>query len=181
VHEFNIPIATLETIMPKKFALISVVLGSMFFLSANAADETATPATHEIDVDVWNVVVDTVKTHDIIRMGSTYFPDAILVGPKGTKAITKALEKWGRDMIDAQAKGDSATVAFRFSRREDDSETAFESGIFKYTEIEKSGSTASAYIPFEQLLLKKNGKWRILMERQLPDVTQGDWDKLPRQ
>ena len=61
-------------------------------------------------------------------------------------------------MIDAQAKGDFATVAFRFSRRQDDSETAFESGIFKYTEIEKSGSTTSAYIPFEQLLLKKNGK-----------------------
>ncbi len=167
--------------MSKKIAMISVLLGSICFLSANAADVAATPVTHEIDVDVWNVIVDTVVTNDIIRMGTTYFPDAILVGPKGTKPIATALEKWGRDMREAQAKGDTAAVAFRFSQRQDNAETAFESGIFKYTEIAKSGSSTSFYIPFEQLLLKKNGKWRILMERQLPDVTQGEWDKLPRQ
>jgi hypothetical protein len=30
------------------------------------------------------------------------------------------------------------------------------------------------------LLAKTNGKWLILMERQFPEVTQAEWDKLPK-
>lgn len=160
---------------------MSVLLWLMLSLSANAAEESKLLATQEIDLGVWNVIIDTVATHDIIRQGEVYSPDAILVASKGPIPISKGLQKWGQDMIDAQKKGDTATVAFRFSRRQDNAETAFESGIFKYTEISKSGSTTSMYVPFEQLLLKKDGKWHILMERQLPDVTQSEWDKLPLQ
>jgi hypothetical protein len=83
-------------------------------------------------------------------------------------------------MVAAKAKGDSATVEFRFSRRQDDTNTAFEAGIFKYTVIEKSGKSSPRFYPFEQLLVKTNGKWRVLMERQFAEVTQDAWEKLPR-
>ena len=55
-----------------------------------------------------------------------------------------------------------------------------ETGIFKYTVIEKSGASSSKFYPFEQLLVKTNGKWRVLMERQFAEVTQDAWDKLPK-
>ena len=167
--------------MAKKLAIMSALLGVMSGVSANASVGSGLTATQEIDLDVWSVIVNTVANHDIGRQGDAYSRDAILVIPKGTKKIAKALEKWGQDMVEAQAKGDTATVAFRFSHRQDNAETAFESGIFKYTEITKSGTKTSMYVPFEQLLLKKNGKWRITMEHQFPDVAQGDWDKLPPQ
>lgn len=155
-----------------------------FLLSdQNQGTKTATSialSSHEIDIEVWSVVVATVATADIVRMGSVYFPDAVLVGPRGTKPIKQALDGWGRDMITAKAKGNKATVAFRFSRRQDDSTTAFETGIFNYTVTGKSGPRSSKFYPFEVLLAKTNGNWRVLMERQFAEVTQDAWDKLPR-
>jgi ketosteroid isomerase-like protein len=142
---------------------------------------TATaPSSRDIDIDVWSVFVATVAADDIVRMGNVYFPNAVLVGPRGTKPIKETLEGWGRDMVAAKAKGNRATVEFRFSRRQDDTTTAFETGIFKYTVIEKSGASSSKFYPFEQLLAKTNGKWRVLMERQFSEVTQDAWDKLPK-
>jgi hypothetical protein len=79
-----------------------------------------------------------------------------------------------------KAKGTKATVEFRFTRRRDDTDTAFETGMFKYTLIDKSGAKTTSYRPFEELLVKKNGKWVALMERQLDAATQADWDKLAK-
>ena len=138
------------------------------------------PSSRDIDTDVWSVFVATVAADDIVRMGEAYFPNAVLVGPRGTKPIKEALEGWGRDMVAAKAKGNRATVEFRFTRRQDDATTAFETGMFKYTVIEKSGASSAKFYPFEQLLAKTNGKWRVLMERQFAEVTQDAWDKVPR-
>ncbi len=138
------------------------------------------PSSRDIDIDVWSVFVATVAADDIVRMGDVYLPNAVLVGPRGTRPIKEALEGWGRDMVAAKAKGNRATVEFRFVRRQDDATTAFETGMFKYTVIEKSGASSSKFYPFEQLLAKTNGKWRVLMERQFAEVTQDAWDKLPK-
>lgn len=148
---------------------------------SSGASQTATASTaHEIDRDIWSVFVATVAADDIAGMGRAYFPDAVLVSPNGTRPIKDTLERWGRDMAAAKAKGSRATVEFRFSRRQDDTTTAFETGIFKYTVIEKSGASNSKFYPFEQLLTKTNGKWRVLMERQFAEVTQEAWEKLPK-
>ena len=151
--------------------------------SARAEQQTATPvtpaSTRDIDRDVWTVIVDTVEHDDIVRMGSTYFPDAVLVTPKSTQAITAALDGWGRDMVANKAKGTRAMVAFRFSLRQDNATTAFETGIFNYSTIDKAGGRTPGYYPFEELLVKVNGQWRILMERQFAAVTEAEWAKLP--
>ena len=138
------------------------------------------PSSRDIDIDVWSVFVATEAADDIVRMGEVYFPNAVLVTPRGTKPIKEALEGWGRDMVAAKAKGNRATVEFRFARRQDDTTTAFETGMFKYTVIEKSGASSSKFYPFEQLMAKTNGTWRVLMERQFAEVTQDSWDKLPK-
>ena len=165
--------------MPKRIVLIAIVLWSV--VVSDSASQTATASSaREIDRDIWSVFVATVAADDIAGMGRAYFPDAVLVSPKGTRPIKETLEGWGRDMVAARARGDTATVEFRFSRRQDDNTTAFEAGIFKYTVVAKSGATTPRFCPFEQLLVKTNGKWRVLMERQFDPVTQEAWDKLAK-
>ena len=41
-----------------------------------------------------------------------------------------------------------------------------------------SGEETSYYVPFEQLLVKKDGKWLILMERQLEAGDEAAWAAL---
>ncbi len=165
--------------MPKHIVLIAIVLWSAA-VSDGASQSAAASSSAEIDRDVWSVFVATVAADDIVGMGRAYFPDAVLVSPKGTRPIKATLEGWGRDMVAAKARGDKATVEFRFSRRQDDSTTAFEAGIFKYTVIAKSGASTPKFYPFEELLVKTNGKWRVLMERQFDLVTEDAWDKLAK-
>jgi ketosteroid isomerase-like protein len=165
--------------VPRHIATIAIALWSVVVMNAAAQTANAS-AAREVDRDVWSVFVATVAADDIAGMGRAYFPEAVLVSPKATRPIKETLEGWGRDMVAAKARGDKATVAFRFSRRQDDSMTAFETGIFKYTIIAKSGASTPKFYPFEELLVKTNGKWRVLMERQFAEVTQDAWDKLPQ-
>jgi hypothetical protein len=137
-------------------------------------------STAEIDRDVWLPLVESVKTDDIALMSSTYAPHAVLVTPRTTQAMRDALAGWGRDMVTNTAKGTRARVEFRFSRRMDGATTAFETGIFNYTTIDSAGVEKPGLYPFEELLAKIDGHWRILMERQFPATTQAEWDKLPR-
>lgn len=164
--------------MPKRIATIAIVLCSILAMPAGASQTTR--VSSEIDRAIWSVFTATVAAEDIVGMGRLYSPDAVLVTPKGTTPIKETLERWGRDMVAAKARGDRATVEFRFSLRQDDSTTAFEAGLFKYTVITKSGVSTPQFVPFEALLVKTNGAWRVLMERQLAPVTQAEWDKLPK-
>jgi hypothetical protein len=175
--------------MSRRLALLTssllstlVLVGSDVHLAAQTAKPAASnqQSTQDIDRDVWSVFVATVANDDIVRMGEAYFPNAVVVTPGGTSPIKETLDRWGRDMVAAKAKGNKATVEFRFSRRQDDAATAFESGIFKYTVIDKSGARTPKFYPFEALLGKTNGKWRVLMERQFAEVTQAEWDKLAK-
>jgi uncharacterized protein (TIGR02246 family) len=140
----------------------------------------AAVSTADIDREIWTVLVESVRTDNITQMASTYAPDAVLVTPRTTQAMRDALAGWGRDMVANKAKGTTAKVEFRFSRRMDNATTAFESGIFNYTTIDSAGVAKPGLYPFEELLVKKDGHWQILMERQFAAASQADWDKLPK-
>jgi uncharacterized protein (TIGR02246 family) len=149
--------------------LLCLGIGSVF-----AEDTTAS----DIDRDVWSVVSKTVVEADIDGMAATYHPDAVFVSTGGTSSIAEQLAKWGRDMEEAKGAGTSATVAFRFTNRQDDDATAFETGMFKYTVTAPSGEETSYRVPFEALLVKQGGKWLILMERQLGSADEDAWAAL---
>jgi uncharacterized protein (TIGR02246 family) len=134
-------------------------------------------SSKQIDADVWAVVSSTVAAGDLDGMASTYHPDAVLVNSATTATIKKTLVRWGDGMAKAKRDGTHSTVAFRFTRRQDGTDSAFESGIFALTETTAAGVSSTRFIPFEILLVKYNGKWRILMERQFDD-SQRAWDKL---
>jgi ketosteroid isomerase-like protein len=165
--------------MHRQLAAIAVLV-FVTAVGAGARQPASSTSSQEIDREIWTVLIATVANDDIVGMGNTYYPDAVLVSPNGTAPIKTTLERWGRDMEAAKARGDKATVEFRFSRRLDGPSTAFDTGIFKYTVISKSGVSNPKFYPFEMLLAKSNGKWRILMERQFAEVTQAEWDKLPK-
>jgi uncharacterized protein (TIGR02246 family) len=131
-----------------------------------------------IDADIWRAISASVVHADIAAMARTYHPDAVLVSRAGTRSIRQALDGWGRDMVTARANGTRATVEFRFSLRQDDADTAFEAGVFKYAVIDKDGVSTPSYRRLETLLVKQNGTWRIVMERQLDAVSQEAWDAL---
>ena len=154
------------------------VITRCLLLCCAAGPVLAGDTSAEIDRDVWSVISRTVVESDIEGMAATYHPDAVFVSERGTVAIADQLDKWGRDMVDMKQAGTTAKVAFRLIRRQDDERTAFETGMFKYTSTTKSGDPTSYRIPFEALLVKKDGRWLIVMERQHAAVDEAAWAAL---
>ena len=140
----------------------------------------AAQSTAEIDRQVWQAVAASAANHDIVAMGRVYHPAAVLVSNTGTTPIAAALERWGKDMVTARANGSKASVAFRFTRRQDDATTAFEAGAFRYATPDKAGVETPGYVRFEALLVKTPDGWRMVMERQLDALTEAQWNALPR-
>jgi hypothetical protein len=111
-------------------------------------------------------------------MASTYHPDAVVVTGTETIPVSVALSNWGEGMEKATASGSRATVSFRFKHRQDDENSAFEVGVFKYISIDASGNKTQMYMNFESLLVKQNGLWRFMMERQLDLTDEVSWQAL---
>jgi len=139
---------------------------------------SVSPTRAEIDSKLWAAVSAAVANHDIVALGRTYHPAAVLVSSTGTKPIAQALAEWGKDMAAAKKAGTRASVAFRFAQRQDDAETAFQSGIFRYATTTRAGVETPVHIRFEALLVKSSGTWLMLMERQLDTVSEQEWAAL---
>lgn len=151
------------------------ILLTCFGLCSAHADESV---SREIDQHVWSAVSRTVAEDDIKGMSQLYHPDAVIVSAKGTAPITGQLVKWGQGMEAQKQQGIQASASFRFSSRSDNDDTAFETGVFKYTTGGPDLESKIIYVRFESLLIKKSGRWLILMERQLEEVDEAVWTAL---
>lgn len=162
---------------PSRPALASAIAAVGTLLAAQMAHAQSHAA---IDADVWKPVAASVSDADIVAMGRVYHPDAVLVSSAGTRLISRVLPEWGKDIDANSARGARATVEFRFTSRQSDAESAFETGVFKYTVIEKDGTSTPSYRRLECLMVKREGKWRIVMERQLDAVDEATWNAMRR-
>lgn len=133
----------------------------------------------EIDASLWKPASAAVAADDIVALGKTYHPAAVVVTRDGTRPVAQALDGWGKNMVAAKKIGTKASVTFRFTRRQDDATTGFESGIFNYTTTTKAGVAKASYVRFEALVVKHEGRWVTLMERQLEPVTVAEWNAAP--
>jgi len=159
---------------PKRPAgLVLVVSIALTVLAASVSR-----AESAIDTAIWSVISATVAAGDIEGMAATYHPDAVLVSATGTVAITEQLVKWGEGMESNRRAGRTASVAFRFESRQHGESTAFERGLFRYAETDRDGLEEAMFVPFEALLVKKDGRWLMLMERQLEPADEHAWDAL---
>jgi ketosteroid isomerase-like protein len=128
----------------------------------------------------WTEVSRTVNEGDFEGYRATCHPDGILIsGSKSTcYPLADALKKWKVEFDETKAGKIKASVEFRLSKRWGDATTAHETGMFCYSATDADGQAKTAYIFLEALLIKKDGKWLILMENQKSEGTIEDWNKL---
>src|SRR5687768_15569518 len=122
-------------------------LGTYSILATVAAAQSAT--SREIDTRVWAPVSAAVARDDLAALGPLYHAAAVVVTPSGTARIQAKVKQWADDANAAKKQGIKATVEFRFTWRQDDANSAFETGMFKYTQTDRSGVAKSRYIPME--------------------------------
>ncbi|MFK7850782.1 MAG: family 16 glycoside hydrolase [Akkermansiaceae bacterium] len=128
----------------------------------------------------WAEVSRAVNEGDFEAYEATCHPKAVLVsGTKKTSyPLAQALLRWNKEFEDTKAGEISASVDFRFSKRYGDDTTAYENGVFLYTQTPKSGEAKAEYIGFEALLVKEDDRWKVMMEYQREVLTKKEWDAL---
>ena len=129
----------------------------------------------------WSEVSRAVKAGDFEGYRATCHPEGVLVsGTKKTSyPLSTALEKWKPGILDTKAGRNQASVEFRFSDRVGDASTAHETGMFCYSSTDAEGVSTTSYIHLRALLVKKDGRWLILMENQESEGTAEEWKALP--
>ena len=153
--------------------LIRIIVGMFATLLAvpplAAAGDSA--SLKELD-GFWTEVSRTVREGDFEGYKATCHSEGVLVSgsKKTSEPLSKALERWKQDFIDAKSGKTKVNVEFRFSQRIHDETTAHETGIFMYSSVEPNGLVKKDYIHFEDLLVKRNG-WKTLMQYQKSKAT----------
>jgi len=128
---------------------------------------------------LFNEIQRTVAEVDFAGMAAAYHADAVLVSAKTTSAISDVMPLWKASGEKLQSEGQQASVAFRFSSRQQDSTSAFDSGIFRYATVGKDGVEKVAFVHFENLAVFRHGRWQTLMERQLAATDASAFNDLP--
>jgi ketosteroid isomerase-like protein len=161
-------------------AILSLAL-VFLFPCCLLADEAATGAARLKELDgYWAVVSRAVGAGDFIAYEATCHPEGVLVsGSKKTSSpLADALKRWKKE-FDATRSGQmKASVIFKFSERLGDATTAHETGMFLYSATDADGKETQEYIHFEGLLVKRDGRWKILMEYQKSKGTRAEFDAL---
>jgi len=148
-------------------------------IAAVAALAFAFPATAQITSELdayWTEGSRTVAEGDFEEYAKIYHPDAVLVvGGSGSYPIATALAGWKPGFDDTREGRAEAGVEFRFTERLIGETTAHETGIFRYFLRPDEGDEQIALVHFEALLVKKDGRWLMLMEYQKGPATEAEW------
>ena len=124
----------------------------------------------------WAEVARTVVDGDYDGYAALYHPDAVLVTDgSGSQPIASALAGW-KQLFDTTADGSAAaSVEFRLTDRLNDATTAHELGMFRYSFTPSGGEKQVSTVHFSALLVKKNGAWLMIMERQQTAASDEEW------
>ncbi len=131
--------------------------------------------TTELDA-YWAEVSRTVEEGDFEGYAELYHPDAVLVmKSSGTVPIAEAVAGWKQLFVDTHAGKAMAGVEFRLTERLNDATTAHETGLFRYTFEPEEGDDAVSLVRFEALLVKRDGRWLMVMEYQKDPTSDAEW------
>lgn len=128
----------------------------------------------------WADVSKAVGSGDFAAYKATCHPEGVLVSgsKKTSQPLADALKRWRRE-FDATKSGEmKASVQFKLSQRFGDATTAHETGMFLYSATGADGKETREYIHFEALLVKREGRWQILMEYQKSKGTRAEFEAL---
>ncbi|MFM9058359.1 MAG: DUF4440 domain-containing protein [Planctomycetaceae bacterium] len=141
----------------------------------------AAPDARIAELDAfWTEVDRAVREGDFDAYAACCHPEGVLVSERKHLAqpLSAALARWRPEFAATRAGRMAAEVQTRFTRRLGDATTAHESGMFRYTSRMEGEEPRTDFVPFEALLLKRDGRWLILVEHQKAHATQADWEKL---
>jgi hypothetical protein len=148
----------------------AILLALVLLISSSLFAETPAPEPARLkELDAyWAEVSRSVQVGDFAAYVATCHPEAVLVtgSKKTTSPLATALQRWQRDFDETKAGKRISKVVFKFSQRLGDATTAHETGMFWYSGTAADGQAISDYIHLEALLVKRDGRWQILMEYQ---------------
>lgn len=172
--------SSLRTISARMAICLSV-LTLTFLVSLSNAGARQPDRIGELD-KYWAASAATVAAGDIKAYRKTFHKDAVVVSEISGSCypIAQAFERWQAGFEDTKKGKIKAKVEFRFSKRIGDETTAHESGIFHYSTATQTGKTTSAYIYFDALLVKKDGRWLAMMEMHKSKATEEQWAELSK-
>lgn len=156
-----------------RISLISVVSIAVTLVLATGAN-----AQTSVELDgYWAEVSRTVEAGDFVGYSQLYHPDAVLVaqGSDSSYPIAQALAGWESGFVDTRAGRAKASVTFRLTQRLNDSTSAHETGMFRFTLKPEGEVETAAILHFEGLLVKKDGAWVMIMEYQKHPATEEEW------
>lgn len=162
-------------------ATVTVAAAVLAAEPAVAPDPTAAETERLAELDrLWAEVARAVREGDFEAYASTCHPDGVLVSEKKglSQPLAAALARWQQEFLDTRAGRLNASVEMRFTIRLGDATTAHETGIFRYSAGKPGEPPRTDYVPFHALLVKQDGRWRILMEHQRLHVDEAEWRKL---
>jgi len=150
---------------------------SFYLFAAEPASEPA--RLKELDA-YWAEVARAVGTGDFAAYQATCHPEGVLVSgsKKTTLPLADALKRWKKDFDDTRSGKVKGSVVFKFSQRLGDATTAHETGMFMYIATAADGKETRDYIHLEALLVKRAGRWQILMEYQKSKGTREEFEAL---
>lgn len=163
----------------------SLLFGAGACTAPATAERPSTPLTpmdqarlQELDA-YWTAVSRAVEAGDFEGYQATCHPEGVLVAGTSSKSqpLSDALADWKAGFAVTKAGENEASVEFRFSQRLGDSTTAHETGIFLFSTV-TDGTRTEQHIHFEGLLVKREGKWLILMEYQKSVASEEQWRAL---
>lgn len=156
-----------------------LIFAALFLVGQSTLADELPTAKPELDA-FWAEVSRSVGAGDFAGYAATCHPQGVLVSQKkqASYPLDKALAGWKQGFLDTKAGKMKAGVDFRFSKRLGDETTAHETGIFRYFTIDDSGQETAALIHFTALLIKSDGRWRVLMEHQKHEATEREWNAL---
>jgi len=160
---------------------VTIVIVVVAFVLCAESELAADDRVRLSELDAyWAEVSRAVGEGDFEGYKATCHEDGVLVSGsrKNSQPLSEALARWNKDFVATKAGKVKANVEFRFSQRFGDGTTAHETGIFHYRAVDSEGKSKDRYIHFEGLLVKKNGKWKILMEYQKSKATLEEWKAL---
>ncbi len=176
----HLSLATAST-YPDLMNRLTFILVLAFLFQPHLCFAENTKKSRIIELDAfWAEISRSVKEGDFEAYAASCHPEGVLVSgsKKSSSPLSVALARWKKEFVATKSKKLKTTVEFRFSQRLSDETTAHETGIFLYSSVHADGKYSQEYIHFEELLVKKNGHWKTLMEYQKYKVSPKEWDAL---
>lgn len=145
-------------------------------LAFGASGALAQERTIEAELDAfWADVVGSVENWDLNAQQATYHPDAVSVSGDEESYATRLMSDVFPEVENTSTPPSNPRLAFRFSSRIHDANTAHELGLYRYT--------ADGREPFigavDSYLVRKDGRWMILLEIQRREgLSEAEWNAL---